>query len=177
MTVLQIIQPDNPILRRQALRVTDFGAEFQELVDNMIDTMIDANGVGLAGPQVSQSLRVVLARLPDGDESREKYGDDAGKLHVLVNPTINCRSDDIVTGVEGCLSLPGLLGDVARHETIEVTAQGRLGTPLRFSASAWLARVLQHEIDHLDGILYIDSATRVWRPDIEVAAGETLDGP
>ncbi len=177
MTVLQIIQPDNPLLRRLALRVTDFGAEFQTLVDDMVDTMTGASGVGLAGPQVAQSLRVVLARLPDAEEDLDKYGDDAGKLYVVANPTITGRSDEKATGVEGCLSLPGLLGDIERHESIEVTGQDRQGTPVRYAASGWLARVFQHEIDHLDGILYIDIATKVWRPDDEeVVAGETNDG-
>lgn len=177
MPALQIIQPDNPLLRRQALRVTDFGVEFQTLVDNMIDTMIEAGGAGLAGPQVSQSLRVVMARLPDEDESQNLYGDDAGKLYVIVNPTVTKRSDEMVAGVEGCLSLPGLLGDVERHASIEVTGQDREGTPVRYTASGWLARVFQHEIDHLDGILYIDIATNVWRPDDEeVGANELVDG-
>ncbi|MCY3778966.1 MAG: peptide deformylase [Chloroflexi bacterium] len=177
MTVLQIIQPDNPLLRRQALRVTDFGAEFQAVVDNMIDTMIDASGVGLAGPQVSQSLRVILARLPEDEERQDDFGDDAGKLYVLVNPTITMRSDDMVMGVEGCLSLPGLLGDVERHECVEVTGQDREGTPVRHTASGWLARVFQHEIDHLDGVLYIDIATNVWRPDDEeIVADEMVNG-
>ena len=177
MTVLQIIQPDNPLLRRLALRVTDFGAEFQTLVDDMVDTITDASGVGLAGPQVAQSLRVVLARLPDDEENRDKHGDDAGKLYVVANPTISRRSDETVTGVEGCLSLPGLLGEVERHQSIEVTGQDRQGTPVRYAASSWLARVFQHEIDHLNGVLYIDIATKVWRPDEEeVVAGETNDG-
>ena len=178
MTALQIIQPDNPLLRRQALRVTDFGAEFQALVDNMIDTMMEARGLGLAGPQVSQSLRVVLARLPDGDESQEQYGDDAGKLYVIVNPTVTRRSDEKISGVEGCLSLPGLLGDVERHEVNEISAQDRRGRPARYTARGWLARVFQHEIDHLDGILYVDIATKVWRPeDEEVGLKEMNVGP
>lgn len=169
MTVLQIIQPDNPLLRRQALRVSDFGDEFQALVDDMTDTMIDAEGVGLAGPQVARSLRVIIVRLPDNEESREAFGEDAGQLHVLANPRIVWRSEESATGVEGCQSLPGLLGEVERRESIEITGQDRWGTPIRLSAGGWLARVFQHEMDHLDGILYIDIATRVWQPDAEEA--------
>ena len=97
----------------------------------------------------------------------EEYGEDAGKLHIVANPSIVWRSEDKVTGVEGCLSLPGLLGDVDRHERIEVAGQDRLGKPMRLSAGGWLARVFQHEIDHLDGILYIDIASAVWRPEEE----------
>ena len=167
MTMLQIIQPDNPILRGQALRVNDFGDALQTLIDDMVDTMGAADGVGLAAPQVAHGLRVILVQLRDDEESREKFGEDAGKLYIVVNPKIIRRSEEMVTDVEGCLSLPGLLGDVERHESIEVTGQDRHGTPQRLTAEGWLARVFQHEIDHLDGILYIDIATSVWRPDEE----------
>ncbi len=176
MTVLQIIQPDNPQLRRQAQRVNDFGAELQTLIDDMLDTMTAAPGVGLAGPQVAQSLRIILVRLPDDEESQQEYGEAAGKLYVIANPTIIRRSDDMVTDVESCLSLPGLLGDVERHENIEVTGQDRHGNPIRHTATGWLARVFQHEIDHLDGILYIDIAKDVWRlEDEEVLASEVTE--
>lgn len=178
MTALPIIQPDNPILRRTAARVTDFGQELQNLIDDMLDTLNEASGVGLAGPQVAQSLRIVLARLPDDADSQENYAEDAGKLHIVVNPKIIWRSDAMLGGVEGCLSLPGLLGDVERHRNIEVKGQDRDGRPIRLAASGWLARVFQHEIDHLDGILYIDIATRVWRPDgkAEAIASEASVG-
>jgi peptide deformylase len=165
MTQLDIIQPDNPVLRKQALRVSDFCDDFQHLVDDMYQTMMASEGVGIAGPQVARSLRVFLARLPDDEESRELFGEDAGKLYVVANPKIVRRSETIVSGVEGCLSLPGLLGDVDRHECIEITGQDRHGNPLSLRARDWLARVFQHEIDHLDGRLFIDIATQVWRPD------------
>ena len=165
MSVLPIIQPDNPILRRPAARVNDFGTELQNLIDDMLDTLVDARGAGLAGPQVAKSLRIILARLPDDEESRQKYAEDAGKLYIIVNPKVIRRSEEMAAGVEGCLSLPGLLGDVERHQSIEIAGQDREGRPLRLTASGCLARVFQHEIDHLDGILYIDIAARVWRPD------------
>lgn len=167
MSLLEVIQPDNPALRRQAARINDFGAALQDLINDMYETMIDAEGVGLAGPQVAQSLRLILVRLPDDEDSQETYGDDAGKLYVVVNPKISKRSHDTVYGVEGCLSLPGLLGDVERYQSIEVTGQDRNGNPMCLQASDWLARVFQHEIDHLDGKLFIDIATRVWRPEEE----------
>lgn len=169
MTALPIIQPDNPLLRRPALRVNDFGDQLQTLIDDMFDTMVEARGVGLAGPQVGQSLRIILARLPNDEENREIYGDDAGRLYVIANPMIIRRSDEMISGVEGCLSLPGLLGDVERHESVELAGQDREGKPIRLRASGWLARVFQHEVDHLDGILYIDIATEIWRPDEEEA--------
>lgn len=170
MTILPIIQPDNPLLRRPAQRVKDFDADFQRLIDDMVETMTAAQGVGLAGPQVARSLRIIVVRLPDDDESREEYGEDAGKLYAVANPTVVWRSEDKVSGVEGCLSLPGLLGDVERFAGIEVAGQDRGGKPIRLTACGWLGRVFQHEIDHLDGVLYIDIATDVWRPEEEADA-------
>ena len=167
MPALPIILPDNPILRRPATRVKDFGPQLQTLIDDMVETMVAAGGQGLAGPQVARSLRLVLARLPDDEESREEYAEEAGKLYVIANSKITWRSDEMVNGVEGCLSLPGLLGEVERHHAIEICGQDRAGAPMRLLAEGWLARVLQHEIDHLDGVLYIDIATSVWRPDEE----------
>jgi len=174
MTVLPIIQPDNPLLRRPAQRVTRFDAELQLLIDDMVETMTAAQGVGLAGPQVAQSKRLIVLRLPDDEDSVEEYGEDAGILHIVANPGIVWRSDDKVSGVEGCLSLPGLLGDVERYSSIVVAGQDRQGKPIRLTASGWLARVFQHEIDHLDGILYIDIASRVWRPQAEEASASEL---
>lgn len=176
MTVLPIIQPDNPLLRRQAQRVTDFDAELQILIEDMVETMTTAQGVGLAGPQVARSKRLIVARLPDDEESLEEYGEDAGKLYIVANPCIVWRSEDKVSGVEGCLSLPGLLGDVERFTSIEVAGQDQQGQPIRLPASGWLARVFQHEIDHLDGVLYIDIASDVWRPEEEDSlAGEVSE--
>ncbi len=172
MALLDIIQPNNPILRQQALRVSDFGDDLQQLIDDMFQTMLDADGVGIAGPQVAQSLRIILVRLRDDEESRELYGENAGQLYVVANPKIIKRSETMVTGVEGCLSLPGLLGDVDRHESIEVTGQDRHGNPLSLKLADWLARVFQHEIDHLDGRLFIDIATKVWRPEDDDAVAE-----
>lgn len=164
MTVLQIIQPDNPLLRRPAARVTDFGQPLQSLIDDMQDTMLEAQGVGLAGPQVAQSLRLIVARAPAGENGESTSAAEAGKLYAVANPQIIKRSDEMVSGIEGCLSLPGLFGTVERHESIVIAGQDRDGQPMRLSASGQLARVFQHEIDHLNGILYIDIATEVWRP-------------
>jgi peptide deformylase len=162
MTVRKIIQPDNPTLRRKARRVTTFDSKFQQLVDDMVETMLDAPGVGLAAPQVDVSQRLIVVQLPDDEESREEYGKEAGQLYVVANPEIVKTSKEIVEGVEGCLSIPGFLGLVDRHESVVVTGQDRRGKPMRVKAKGWLARVFQHEIDHLDGRLYIDIATKVW---------------
>lgn len=166
MALLNIIQPDNPVLRKKAIKVTDFKSpKFQQLIDDMIETMLDAPGVGLAAPQVAVSQRLIVVRLPDEtEEDREDYGDLAGVVHVVANPKIIKKSRKMVEGVEGCLSLPGLLGNVERHESVVVTGQDRHGKDFRIKAKGWLARVFQHEIDHLDGVLFIDLTEEVWRP-------------
>jgi peptide deformylase len=169
MTKLDIIHPDNPVLRKKAKRVTSFDKKFQKLIDNMVETMIEAPGVGLAAPQVAVSQRLLVARLQDDDKSKEEFGDLAGKLFVLVNPEIVKTSKATVEGVEGCLSIPGYLGTVDRFEKVTIDSLDRHGKPQRIKAEGWLARVFQHEIDHLDGRLYIDIAKDVWeiRPEDE----------
>lgn len=162
MTVLPIIQPDNPTLRKKAIKVNSFDAKFQKLVDDMIETMLDAPGVGLAAPQVEVSQRVIVVRLPDDDASKEEFGDEAGVLYVVANPKIIKRSRNTVNGVEACLSIPGYFGDVDRAESVVVTGQDRHGKDIRIKAKGWQARVFQHEIDHLDGQLFIDIANKVW---------------
>lgn len=164
MTLLEIIGLDNPVLRKKAVRVTSFDKKFQQLVDNMVETMIAAPGVGLAAPQVAVSKRVVVVRLQDDEKAKEEFGEDAGKLYVVVNPEIIKASKEIAEGVEGCLSIPGYLGLVDRHEKVTITGLDRYGKPLRIKAYDWLARVFQHEIDHLDGKLYIDIAKEIWKP-------------
>lgn len=172
MPVRTIITPENDVLRKKARRVADFADEkLQRLIDDMVETMLDAPGVGLAAPQVAESQRVIVVRLPDDEESVEEYGRDAGILHVVVNPEIIKSSRDTVEGVEACLSIPGFFGKVDRHVTVTVKGQDRHGKEIRIKARDWLARVFQHEIDHLDGVLYIDKATEIWRasPEAEVA--------
>ena len=176
MTIREIIRPDNPVLRKKAHRVTSFDGTFQKLVDDMVETLIDAPGVGLAAPQVAVSQRLIVVRLPDDEESRQEYGSQAGVLYVVANPEIIKSSRETVEGVEACLSIPGYFGKVNRHESVVVKGLDREGKPIRIKAKDWLARVFQHEIDHLDGRLYIDIASEVWRAEEEdeqddVAAG------
>jgi peptide deformylase len=163
MAIREIIQPDNPVLRKKAMRVTSFDDKFQKLVDDMVETMIEAPGSGLAAPQVAVSQRVIVVRLPDDEESKQEYGDQAGKLYVVANPEIIKHSRTLVEGVEACLSIPGYFGRVDRYESVVVTGLDRHGKPMRVKAKDWLARVFQHEIDHLDGRLYIDIASDVWK--------------
>lgn len=167
MAIREIVRADQPVLRKRAHRVTDFDRKLQMLIDDMVETLMDAPGVGLAAPQVGVSQRLFVARLPDDEDSREEYGADAGKLFIMVNPEFVKVSREMVEGVEGCLSIPGWLGQVDRHEAVTIKAQDRQGRPIRLKASGWLARVFQHEMDHLDGRLYIDIAKSVWEADSE----------
>lgn len=179
MAVLPIITPENPVLRKKARRVTVFDDNLRKLVDDMVETMLDAPGVGLAAPQVAVSQRLLVVRLMDDEESREEYGDEAGKLYVIANPEIIKHSKSTVEGVEACLSIPGYMGSVDRYESVVITGQDQHGKPIRIKAKDWLARVFQHEIDHLDGRLYIDIANEVWeakeQPDDAPASAEASE--
>lgn len=159
MALREIVTIPEPVLRKKARKVTDFGPELQTLIDDMIDTMRQAPGVGLAAPQVAVPLRVIVVEF--GDEENEEV---PPKLFTLVNPEIVRVSDETVVGTEGCLSIPGFIGDVERLEQITVKGQNRHGQPVRLKASGWLARIFQHEIDHLNGVLYTDRALRIWKP-------------
>ncbi len=155
--------PHADVLRRKARQVKTFDANLHTLLDDMVETLLDAPGVGLAAPQINISQRVIVVRLPDDEQSREEYGDQAGVLYEVVNPEIVRASEDMVDGVEACLSIPRMFGSVMRHEAITVKGRDRDGKKLRIKADGWLARVFQHEIDHLDGVLYPDRATELWR--------------
>jgi peptide deformylase len=153
-----ITLPDTS-LRRKAHKVTSFDSEFQTLVDDMIEIMREAPGVGLAAPQIAVPFRLIVVEFGD-EEDEEK----PKKLYVLANPEISAVSDEKVTAIEACLSVPGLAGEVERHERINVKGLNRFGKPTRIKAAGWLARIFQHEIDHVEGILYVDRAVRVWQP-------------
>ncbi len=159
MALREIIKVPHPVLRKKARKVTEFGPEFQELVTDMIETMRDAPGVGLASPQVAVSERLIVVEY--GDEEDEAV---PPKLYVVANPEISILSDVTTTGIEGCLSVPDLIGEVERFDHIIVKGLNSKGKPIRIKAKGWLARIFQHEIDHLDGILYTDRAEKVWKP-------------
>ncbi len=159
MALREIITIPDPILRKKARKVTEFDKDFQDLVADMIDTMREAPGVGLAAPQVAISQRLIVVEYGD-DEDEEK----PAKLYVLANPEIVSASEDMVMGIEGCLSVPDLVGEVERHTSIVVKGQNRYGKPTKIKANGWLARIFQHEMDHLDGVLYPDRAEKIWKP-------------
>ncbi len=168
--------PGAEVLRKRAVKVTAFDGRLQTLIDDMVETMLAAPGVGLAAPQVGVSQRVIVVRLPDDEQSREEYGDQAGVLYIVVNPQIARADEEMVDGVEACLSIPGYFGAVPRHVAVTVKGQDRHGRKLRIKAEGWLARVFQHEIDHLNGVLFIDRATELWREQ-QAAEGEVSAEP
>jgi peptide deformylase len=159
MTLLEIETLNNPILRQKARPIARFDDDLDRLIDDMIETMRDANGVGLAGPQINQRLRLaVIETLPERDDEGNQI-ENSRKLIVVINPEIVWRSRSTIEGVEGCLSIPGWLGEVSRSEAVRVRALDRHGKKIRLRLKGWTARIIQHEIDHLDGILFIDRLT------------------
>jgi peptide deformylase len=161
MSIREIITLPDPVLRRKARQVTDYGPSLQILVDDMIETMREAPGVGLAAPQIGESIRLIVVEYPL-DDTKE---DAPRKLFVLANPEIKEISSETEMGIEGCLSLPGLHGEVDRLLEVRVTGRTRRGQPIKIKAKGWLARIFQHEIDHLDGVVFTDRAVRVWKPE------------
>lgn len=153
MAVREIIYPENPHLREKSKRVKNFGPAIETLLADMLETMHAANGMGLAAPQIDVLERVIVLELPKDEEDPQ-----SGKVYKLVNPEI-VKADGLEEGEEGCLSIPGWYGEVDRATFVLVKAQDSKGKPVRIKAYDLLARVLQHEIDHLDGILFIDRVT------------------
>ncbi len=168
--IREIVVVEDKRLRTRCPRVPKIDSSIQQLIDDMVDTMREAPGIGLAAPQVGVLLRLIVCEV---DEN----------LHCLVNPEI-IRLEGEQVGNEGCLSIPGYIGEVRRAERVVVKARNRGGKEVRIKAEGLLARCLQHEIDHLDGILFTDRLTdpktfrRVADEEVEEAAaaeGETAE--
>ncbi len=148
---MKIARMGHPVLMGVAEPVDDPASpEIARLINDMVDTMADAPGIGLAAPQVHVAKRVVIYMVP---EARTDDG-EGHPLTVLINPEITFLDDSLEVGVEGCLSLPGMAGPVARPTRIRVQALDHQGQELDYEAEGFHARVIQHECDHLDGILY-----------------------
>lgn len=161
MAVMRIVcvgDRDSGVLHKAGMRVRNFGPELHTVLDDMLETMRDAPGVGLAAPQVGLGIRAVVIEYPDDEDDPEST------MHVyeLVNPEI-IKSKGTVSGQEGCLSIPGMVADVDRATQIVVRAQDRNGNEFRVKAYDWLARIMQHEIDHVHGTLMTDVATQIYR--------------
>lgn len=157
MTVLRIVVEGEEVLRQKAQKVKRVTKRLQRLLDDMLETMHHADGVGLAAPQVGQSLRAIVVDVGQGPLQ-------------LINPEIVAAGGQ-QTDLEGCLSIPGRVGYVTRAAEVVVTGLDRSGQPARIEGTGLLARALQHEIDHLDGILFVDRADEVWEK--KSAAGKS----
>jgi peptide deformylase len=163
MALREIVTVPNEVLRRKTHKITLFDKDLQKIIDDMVETMREAPGVGLAAPQVGLLDRLIVVEYDEDDEVE----DSPKKLYVVVNPEIIKASEETEMGIEGCLSIPGLVGEVERSLAVVIKGQNRRGQPLKFKAEGWLARIFQHEIDHLDGVLYTDKAVKVWKPSPE----------
>ena len=134
---------DDSVLRQKAKKVPKIDGSIQRLIDDMIETMHHSGGVGLAAPQVGVALRVVVLQMPDEEPM------------AIVNPEIVKRSGEREV-TEGCLSVPGYYGEIKRSESVTVKGRDRQGKPIRIRATGLMAQALEHELDHLNGVLYID---------------------
>jgi peptide deformylase len=150
MAVKEILNVDHPMLRRKCAKIQRLDASLQKLIDDMLDTMHEANGVGLAAPQVGVPLRLFVVETPeDADEPH------SGETFVLYNPEI-VKTDELYYPEEGCLSMPGWVGNVPRYMYATIKGRDRNGREVRVKASGLLAQAFQHENDHLDGVLFFD---------------------
>lgn len=150
--VLEIATDDDAFLKVRAEEVADVAApEIQQLVVDMIETMYKAPGIGLAAPQVRRSLRIMVFHLP---ATRDDVNHVGVPLTVLINPVVEAVGDDKVCDFEGCLSVPGMRGKVARYRKIRYSGLSATGEKISREAEGWHARLVQHEFDHLNGILY-----------------------
>jgi len=155
------------VLKRKARAVNKFDKDLQNLLEDMVETMREAPGVGLAAPQIGLSDRIIVVEYYQHEEDEENE-EAPKKVWAMINPEIVKSSEETLMGVEGCLSIPGLLGEVERHAAVQVKGLNKHGKPMKVKAEGWLARIFQHEIDHLNGVLFTERATRVWRPTQEV---------
>ena len=153
MAILKIARMGHPVLRRVAEEIADPTAtHIRALAEDMLETMVDAPGVGLAAPQVHVALRMVIFRTPLSEV--ESMAEGEAPLTVLINPVLEPQSEDMEIGWEGCLSLPGLRGQVPRHTHLRYHGVDLKGEAIDRTVDGFHARVVQHECDHLDGILY-----------------------
>lgn len=177
MTVRDIVTVGAPVLRQKAKKVTSFGQTTEKLVQDMLESMRAAKGLGLAAPQIGVPLRVIVIEMPEDDE--DPYG---GRRYVLCNPKIVRAGKDLEEDEEGCLSVPGLVGEVVRATAVTVQGATPKGKRVRYKAKDLLARAFQHEIDHLNGVLFVDRVEsteklrRVGRPEEEGDEEERQQG-
>jgi peptide deformylase len=174
MAIRQIIYANDPRLRQKAKRVKQFGPALKALADDMLETMHTGHGIGLAAPQIGLLQRLFVAELPEDEDDPR-----SGKPFVLVNPEVVKASRNEVEGQEGCLSIPTWYGLVNRPEWVVVKAKDVNGKSIRVKAEGLLARVFLHEMDHLDGVLFVDrveSPEKIWQIKPEDLQAEQEEG-
>lgn len=154
MAVLEIRKYPDEILKKKALPVDNIDKDLQHLIDNMIETMYAASGIGLAAPQVGVSKRLIVIDVSTKDEKHP--------LIVLINPEIT-EADSFIDSEEGCLSIPGYTSTIKRAGRVVVKGLDRNGKPVQIEGTGLFARALQHEIDHLDGVLFVDRMSSIKR--------------
>lgn len=160
MALREIITLGDPRLRQRSRPVEKITPEIRTLIQDMVETMHTQQGVGLAAAQVGELQRLIVVEVPEDEEVP-----GSGELYVVINPEIVKASAETEVGTEGCLSVPGWVGEVERAVQVVVRGLNRQGKPLRLRTEGYLARVFQHEIDHCNGVLYIDRLTapdRIW---------------
>ncbi len=161
MTILEIITYPDPLLSTKSAEVTDFEEETQKLIDDMADTMFEAPGAGLAAVQVGVAKRIIVVNTTPSAENEEDVPEKS--WYPLINPEIVEKEGSFLSEDEGCLSVPELRGNVKRASSIKVEALNRDGEPLTIEVEGYEAIILQHEIDHLNGILFFDHLSAMKR--------------
>src|SRR5258708_20447310 len=147
MTLRKIVTLPDPVLKRKAHTVTQFEKDLKTLLDDMVETMREAPGVGLAAPQIGLSDRIIVVEYYEREEDEETE-DAPKKVWAVINPEIVQTSEETLMGVEGCLSIPGLVNEVETHAEIHVRGMNLHVTPMRIKAKGWLLRTFQHKIVH-----------------------------
>lgn len=179
--ILPIVKYGDPVLRKKGARIEAITGEVKKLIDDMFETMRSARGVGLAAQQIGQALQLAVIDVrgiedrPSRLELEGKESDvDAFMPLALVNPEVTPVAE-AVAGPEGCLSFPEMYADISRPESVDVRALNQKGEPIEFRCGGLLARAIQHEVDHLNGILFIDRMSRADKEDLKFEL-ETLQG-
>lgn len=149
---LRVIRKEgDPVLRKKTVPVSKFTLQLVNLIEDMIETMLDAEGVGLAAPQIGISKSIIVVK-------------DNENIFEIINPEIISGEGEVV-GIEGCLSLPGIYGEVPRFSRVEVKGLNRYKKEVNISAEGFISRIFQHEIDHLRGVLFVDRAVKLLTPE------------
>ncbi len=185
MSIRKIVTVPSPLLREKAKAVRQITPDIETLIDDMIDTMREAPGVGLAAPQVGVGMQVIVVEYAEGSENADAEPDadedtepapKPKKLYAVINPEITRQSKETELGNEGCLSIPDYMGEVERYNTVTVKGIDRHGKSFKLKTKGWMARIFQHEIDHINGVLFIDRTEKVWKmePEEEQEASETV---